>query len=93
MVKAQKKLWQKGSTNKGERESSERPVRDMTFWPEYCRDIILFVRWDDARIIEVNEAAIRAYGYTRDELLQKPFNAGELTAKLHELLSAKQKGI
>jgi PAS domain S-box-containing protein len=33
------------------------------------RDIILFMD-RDGRIIEVNEAAVRAYGYTRDELLE-----------------------
>jgi len=37
---------------------------------QYARDIILFVR-RDGRIIEANEAAVKAYGYTRAELLQK----------------------
>ncbi|SFG12345.1 PAS domain S-box-containing protein/diguanylate cyclase (GGDEF) domain-containing protein [Desulfotomaculum arcticum] len=36
----------------------------------YARDIILFVR-RDGRVIEANEAAVEAYGYTREELLQK----------------------
>lgn len=35
-----------------------------------ARDIILFIR-PDGRIIEANEAAVNAYGYTREELLQK----------------------
>lgn len=34
----------------------------------HARDIILFVR-PDGRIIEANEAAVKAYGYSRDELL------------------------
>ena len=37
---------------------------------ETTRDIILFVRRDDGRILEANKAAIAAYGYTHDELLE-----------------------
>jgi len=33
------------------------------------RDIILFIRRRDTRIIDANEAAFKAYGYSRDELL------------------------
>ena len=33
------------------------------------RDIILFMDRDDGRILEANEAALRAYGYARAELL------------------------
>ncbi len=36
---------------------------------ENIRDIILFVRRSDARLMEVNDAAVDAYGYTREELL------------------------
>jgi PAS domain S-box-containing protein len=35
----------------------------------HSRDIILFVRRDDGRILEVNDAAARAYGYNREEML------------------------
>jgi PAS domain S-box-containing protein len=35
----------------------------------HSRDIILFVRYEDARVLEANVAAERAYGYTRQELL------------------------
>ena len=35
----------------------------------YTLDSILFIRPDDGRILEANEAAIKAYGYTREELL------------------------
>ncbi len=34
------------------------------------RDIILFVRREDGRILEASTAAERAYGYTRDEILE-----------------------
>lgn len=33
------------------------------------RDIILFMRQEDGRILEANPAAVLAYGYTREELL------------------------
>jgi PAS domain S-box-containing protein len=35
-----------------------------------ARDIIMFIRVADLRIVEANDAALRAYGYTREELLQ-----------------------
>jgi PAS domain S-box-containing protein len=35
----------------------------------HSRDIILFVRASDGRILEANAAASRCYGYSRDELL------------------------
>jgi PAS domain S-box-containing protein len=35
----------------------------------HSRDIILFVRYQDGRILEANAAAERAYGYGRQELL------------------------
>ncbi len=37
---------------------------------ENSRDIILFIRREDSRIVEANTAACEAYGYSRDELLQ-----------------------
>ncbi|HOC18220.1 MAG TPA: PAS domain S-box protein [Vicinamibacterales bacterium] len=36
----------------------------------HSRDILLFIRRADGRLLEVNEAAVKAYGYTRDELLR-----------------------
>jgi PAS domain S-box-containing protein len=35
----------------------------------HSRDIILFIRYQDGRILEANSAAERAYGYSREELL------------------------
>jgi PAS domain S-box-containing protein len=35
---------------------------------EHSRDLMLFIR-SDGRIVEANRAAVRAYGYTREELL------------------------
>ena len=43
-------------------------LRKYQMLSENSRDIVLFVR-QDGRIIEANEAAVSAYGYTREELL------------------------
>ncbi|MCY1064219.1 PAS domain S-box protein [Nannocystis sp. RBIL2] len=37
---------------------------------QHGRDLFLFVRCDDGRIIEANDAAVAAYGYAREELLR-----------------------
>ncbi len=36
---------------------------------EHVRDIILFAKYSDGRILEANSAAAKAYGYSRSELL------------------------
>jgi len=36
---------------------------------EHTQDIVLFVQRTDGRILEANEAAVRTYGYSREELL------------------------
>jgi PAS domain S-box-containing protein len=58
-----------------ERESQLRKYRLLA---EHARDIILFVRRSDGRILEANAAAARAYGYTIEELRQ--LNARDLRA-------------
>ena len=40
----------------------------------HSRDIILFVRRGDGRILEANAAATKAYGYSREELLSLTIN-------------------
>ena len=52
----------------GVRESRDSLAR---FWllARHSRDILLFMRRDDGRLLEVNQAAVAAYGYSRDELL------------------------
>ena len=37
---------------------------------QHARDLVLFVRPPDGRIVEANDAAVAAYGYSRDELLR-----------------------
>ena len=36
---------------------------------QHARDIVLFVRPPDGRIVEANDAAVAAYGYDHAELL------------------------
>ena len=57
----------------------------------HSRDCILLVRREDGRILEVNPAALRAYGYTREELLgrtvfdlRSPGSAAMTAAQLAE---------
>src|SRR4051794_38202645 len=46
----------------------ERPLERYRLLSENARDIVLFIRLD-GRIIEANQAAVAAYGYSREELL------------------------
>jgi two-component system, cell cycle sensor histidine kinase and response regulator CckA len=53
-----------------ERQLQER-LRRYEWLAENSRDIILHIRRKDGRILEANAAAAHAYGYTRDELLDR----------------------
>lgn len=52
-----------------ERQRAEEAIERYELLSRHCRDIILFVRKEDGRILECNEAAETAYGRTRDDLL------------------------
>jgi PAS domain S-box-containing protein len=52
-----------------ERQRAEETARRYELLAGQTRDIILFVRRGDGRVIEANAAAVAAYGYTREELL------------------------
>jgi PAS domain S-box-containing protein len=52
-----------------ERKRAEETLRHYRLLASNARDIILFVRRRDGRIIEANEAATKAYGYRQEELL------------------------
>jgi len=45
-------------------------LRRLELVASHSRDIFLFMRRDDGRLLEANAAAIEAYGYDRDELLR-----------------------
>jgi PAS domain S-box-containing protein len=52
-----------------ERKKAEEYLRRFELLSEHSRDIILFMGREDGRILEANAAAVRAYGYSREELL------------------------
>ncbi len=54
-----------------ERKQAEESLRRYRMLSEHSRDIILFMERDNGRILEANAAALRAYGYSREELLTK----------------------
>lgn len=56
------------STLGAERQRADEAIERYELLALHCRDIILFVRKDDGRILECNEAAEAAYGRTREEL-------------------------
>jgi PAS domain S-box-containing protein len=64
---------------------------------EQTRDILLFVRLSDSRIVEANRAAVEAYGYTREELLQRcieDLRAPETRGQIgHQMAEANSGGI
>jgi PAS domain S-box-containing protein len=51
------------------RKRDEERLRRYQLLADHSRDIVLFVRRDDLRILEANAAAVATYGYSRDELL------------------------
>ena len=52
-----------------ERKRAEAILHRYELLAQHTRDIVLFVRRRDGRILEANAAAEAAYGYSRDELL------------------------
>lgn len=52
-----------------ERQEAEKNLRRFQLLSEHSRDIILFMGYEDGHILNANTAALRTYGYTRDEFL------------------------
>ena len=52
-----------------ERKRAEEVLRRFELLVAHSRDIIFFIQRDDGRILEANEAATKAYGYSREQLL------------------------
>jgi PAS domain S-box-containing protein len=50
---------------------AEEALRRYELLARHSRDIILFMNYDGGRLLEVNAAAVEAYGYTREELLER----------------------
>jgi PAS domain S-box-containing protein len=57
-----------------ERKQAEDALRRYELLARHSRDIILFMAFDSGQILEINAAAVTAYGYTREELLEKTIN-------------------
>lgn len=53
-----------------ENKKAEQILRRYKLLFDNINDIILFARYEDGKIIEVNKAAIKAYGYEMEELLK-----------------------
>ncbi|MCE5201843.1 MAG: PAS domain S-box protein, partial [Synergistaceae bacterium] len=58
-----------------DRKRAEESLRRFELIAEHSRDIVLFMRCDNGRLIEVNAAAENAYGYSREELLALSIHA------------------
>lgn len=82
------------SLSRSLRKESAEPIEPQSLLQKYrtfssnLRDIILFVR-PDGRIVEANDEAVSAYGYTRDELvsltiydLRAPADGDTVTAQM-----------
>jgi PAS domain S-box-containing protein len=52
-----------------ERKQTEEALRRYELLASHTRDIVLFMRREDGRILEANAAAHRTYGYSREEML------------------------
>jgi PAS domain S-box-containing protein len=53
-----------------ERKAAEETLRRYELLSGNSRDIVLFMRREDGKILEANVAAVKAYGYSRDELVE-----------------------
>jgi PAS domain S-box-containing protein len=67
---------------------AEEGLRRFELLSEHSRDIILFMRREDGRILEANAAALQAYGYSRAELLE--LTVRDLRARDTQGLTAEQ---
>jgi PAS domain S-box-containing protein len=61
-----------------DRRRNEVALRRYELLASLSRDIVLFMRRDDGRILEANSAALAAYGFSREELLS--LSIGDLRA-------------
>lgn len=79
------------------RERSENILRKFELLAANSRDIILFMRGGDGRILEANAAAVNAYGYSREELLNLAIRdlraPGTKSAAVAQMLEAEHRGI
>jgi two-component system, chemotaxis family, CheB/CheR fusion protein len=72
------------------RKQAEAALRRFELLASHSRDIVLFMRRADGRILEANAAAQGAYGYSREELLS--LSVGDLRAPDTRPLTDEQMG-
>jgi len=73
------------------RKQAENTLQRYQLITENSRDIILFMRREDGRILEANRAALNAYGYSREELLKlsiRDLRSPETTEAIGRQMSA-----
>ena len=80
-----------------ERKAVEEELRRYRMLAQQARDIMLFVRYADGRILEANVAAEKAYGYSKVELLAlsiSELRAPEASPSVRDqMAAASEKGI
>ena len=80
-----------------QRKAIEEELRRYRLLAEQARDIMLFVRYADGRILEANVAAEKAYGYSKEELLAlsiSQLRAPETSPSVRDqMAAASEKGI
>ena len=74
-----------------EHKQAEEALRRFELLASHTRDIVLFMRREDGRILEANVAAQNAYGYNREEMLS--LSIRDLRAPDTRSLSEEQMGI
>ena len=87
--------WFATGTDITAEKEAEQLLRRYELLAGNSRDIILFMRLDDGRILEANDAAVQEYGYSREEFLsltiqdiRAPGTRGLTTAQMAEASSA-----
>ncbi|MHB0975625.1 MAG: SpoIIE family protein phosphatase [Candidatus Aquicultorales bacterium] len=79
-----------------ERKRSEDALKKYQLLSEHAKDIVLFIRPSDGRILEANKAAVETYGYFKDELLSKTvydFRVGDAPLVKDQMREADETGI
>ena len=80
--------WYGTATDIHDQKEAEEGLRRYELLSAHSRDIILFMRRDNGQILEANDAATLAYGYSRDEL--RGMLVHELRAPGTEVLTEEQ---
>ena len=79
------------------RKKSEELLRRYALLARHGRDIILFMRRDDGRILEANAAAVKAYGYDYENLLALTIHdlraPGTCALTIEQMEEAESRGI